>query len=157
MVHELVQFVRFDRTLPAASIRVRVEAEPVVLGNKVKLQQVLINLLKNASHAIAGCPDGQIELRLEADAASALIVVEDNGCGMSADLAARIWEPFFTTKGQEGTGVGLDISRSIISRHEGQIDCQTAPGRGATFTIRLPLMAASEEVWAGGLAAAGTN
>jgi C4-dicarboxylate-specific signal transduction histidine kinase len=139
VIHELRQFIRFDQSLPAAKIHVLVESEPMIRGNKTKLQQVVINLLKNAAHAIGGCEDGCIELRLSADSQSAVLEVTDNGCGMTPEVEQRIWEPFFTTKGQEGTGLGLDISRSMITQHGGQIECRTAPGKGTTFTIRLPL------------------
>ncbi len=139
VVHELEQFVRFDQSLPAAKIRFQVAAEPVVRGNKTKLQQVLINLLKNAAHALGDRADGRIELRLAVHDGQAELSVADNGCGMTPEVQARIWEPFFTTKGQEGTGLGLDISRSLIEQHGGQIDFASAPGQGATFTIRLPL------------------
>ncbi len=139
VLHELLQFIRFDQSLPAARIRVCVESEPVVRGNKTKLQQVLINLLKNAAHALGDREDGRIEVRLTADSGSAVLSVEDNGCGMTPEVEERIWEPFFTTKGQDGTGLGLDISRSMIAQHGGQIECRTAPGLGSTFIIRLPL------------------
>ncbi len=139
VIHELMQFIRFDQSLPAARIRVRVESEPRIRGNKSKLQQVVINLLKNAAHAIADREDGRIELRLATDGGEALLLVEDNGCGMTPEVEQRIWEPFFTTKGQAGTGIGLDISKTMIAQHGGRIDCKTAPGQGASFTIRLPL------------------
>ncbi len=138
-VHELQQFIRFDQSLPAAKIRVHVESEPMIRGNKTKLQQVVINLLKNATHAIGKREDGRIEVRLTTEDQWAVLAVEDNGCGMTPEVEQRIWEPFFTTKGQEGTGLGLDITRSMITQHGGQIECRTAPGQGATFTIRLPL------------------
>ncbi len=139
VVHELQQFVRFDQSLPAAKIHVRVDSDPLVRGNKTKLQQVLINLLKNAAHALGDQPDGRIDLTLTTEEGSAVLSVADNGCGMPPEVQKRIWEPFFTTKGQEGTGLGLDISRSMIQQHGGQIDCSSAPGQGSTFTIHLPL------------------
>jgi len=139
VIHELMQFVHYDQSLPEARIRVRMEGEPVVRGNKVKLQQVLINLLKNAAHAIRDRDECWIELRVETQDRTVLLAVEDNGCGMKPEVHERIWEPFFTTKGKEGTGIGLDVSKSIIEHHGGQIDCQTALGQGSTFSIRLPL------------------
>jgi C4-dicarboxylate-specific signal transduction histidine kinase len=128
--------------LPQSRIHVDVTADPQVQGNKIKLQQVLINLLKNAAHAIRDREDGRIDLRVEANDSTAIISVSDNGHGMTAELAEKIWEPLFTTKGSEGTGLGLDISRSIIQHHNGQIECQSAPNQGAKFTIRLPLVRA---------------
>lgn len=71
-----------------------------------------------------------------------MIVVSDNGCGMAPEVVDRIWEPFFTTKGEQGTGLGLDVAKSIIEGHGGTIECVTELGAGSTFTIRLPRIAA---------------
>jgi signal transduction histidine kinase len=138
IVHELAEFLRFDQTLPPGTLRLQIRSEPYVRANKTKLQQVLINLLKNAAHATAGRVDGRITLALGQSDEHALLAVEDNGCGMTPEVQARIWEPFFSTKGKEGTGLGLDIVRTIVEAHGGTIDCRTAPKRGATFTVRLP-------------------
>lgn len=136
---ELVDFLRYDNSLPIDRLRLDIQSDAVVLANKVKLQQVVVNLLKNAAHATADRPDGQISLSLSVSGQAAQIQVVDNGCGMTSEVAARIWEPFFTTKGEEGNGLGLDIAKAVIETHGGTINCQSAPGRGATFTIRLPL------------------
>lgn len=138
VVHELVEFLRYERSLPLDRFEVRIECPLSVKAHRVKLQQVLLNLLKNAAHAIRGRQDGRISLALSAEGDEAVITVADNGCGMTAEVAQRIWEPFFTTKGEEGTGVGLDVARSIIEAHGGTIHCDTAPEQGARFTIRLP-------------------
>lgn len=138
VVHELAAFLRYDNALPLNRLAVDIRAEPTVRSHKVKLQQVLINLLKNAAHAIRDRRDGRMELQIDADAQHCILRVADNGCGMTPEVARRIWEPFFTTKGEEGTGLGLDIVQSIIQAHRGHIECQSAPNRGTTFTIRLP-------------------
>jgi C4-dicarboxylate-specific signal transduction histidine kinase len=138
VVHELIEFLRYERSLPLDRFEARVECQLSVKAHRVKLQQVLLNLLKNAAHAIRGRQDGKISLVVSAEDREALITVTDNGCGMTADVAQRIWEPFFTTKGEEGTGVGLDVARSIIEAHGGSIHCESAPDQGARFTIRLP-------------------
>jgi C4-dicarboxylate-specific signal transduction histidine kinase len=138
VVHELVEFLRYEHSLPLDRFEVRIECQLSVKAHRVKLQQVLLNLLKNAAHAIRGRQDGRISLVLSTDDDQAVITVADNGYGMTPDVAQRIWEPFFTTKGEEGTGVGLDVARSIVEAHGGSIHCDTAPGQGARFTIRLP-------------------
>jgi signal transduction histidine kinase len=138
VVHELVEFLRYERNLPLAKLSVEIHAEPWVKANRVKLQQVLLNLLKNAAFAIRDCTTGHITLSLSTIDDRAVIQVSDNGCGMSEDVVARIWEPFFTTKGEEGTGLGLDVAKSIIEAHGGTIDCESAPQQGSRFTIRLP-------------------
>jgi signal transduction histidine kinase len=150
-VHELVEFLRYERSLPMERLTIQVRGESWVKANRVKLQQVLINLLKNAEFAIRGRDDGHITLVLSSEGAEAVIVVVDNGCGMTSEVAQRIWEPFFTTKGDEGTGLGLDVAKSIIEAHGGTIDCETQPGEGAKFTIRLPRQESPESKSARGI------
>ncbi len=142
LVHELAEFLRYDNSVPHSRLFIEVKAEPKVRANRIKIQQVLVNLLKNAAHAIRGKADGRIELTLDADASSARLTVKDNGCGMTPEVADRIWDPFFTTKGEEGNGLGLDIVKGIVEAHGGEIGCQSAAGAGAMFTIRLPTAAA---------------
>ncbi len=137
-VHELVEFLRYERSLPMDQLTIQIQSEPWVEANRVKLQQVLINLLKNAADAIRHAEHGHITLALSVEDEQALITVADNGCGMTPDVVERIWEPFFTTKQDQGTGLGLDVAKSIIEGHGGTIDCETRPGAGAKFTIRLP-------------------
>jgi len=124
---------------------------PTVPGTANELEQVLLNLLKNAAQAIhqrpAGAPPGQITLRARLSGAWAEIQVEDNGVGMNEAVRKRIFEPFFTTKevGQ-GTGLGLSVSYFIITNnHKGQMEVQSKPGQGTCFTLRLPLTAASTD------------
>lgn len=139
LLHELLEFLQFDGSFPSERLSLELEDEPFVLANRVKLQQVLINLLKNAAHAIRDLAEGRIVLKAAIEDQTVLMTVSDNGCGMTSEVAARIWEPFFSTKGEEGTGLGLDVVKGIIESYHGRIECRTAPGAGATFSIRLPL------------------
>ncbi|WP_333997463.1 histidine kinase [Burkholderia gladioli] len=103
-----------------------------------QLNQVFMNLVLNAAQAI---PErGTITICTKIDDETVAIEISDDGAGMSADVVNKIFDPFFTTKpvGQ-GTGLGLSISHSIIERHHGCIDVVSQPGRGTTFTIRLPV------------------
>ncbi|CAI8965459.1 ATP-binding protein [Pseudomonas serboccidentalis] len=116
-----------------------------VPGTANELEQVLLNLLKNAAQAIHQREDdsepGRIILRTKLNPPWAEIQVEDNGIGMSENVRKRTFEPFFTTKeiGQ-GTGLGLSVSYFIITNnHKGQMEVQSAPGQGTCFTLRLPL------------------
>jgi PAS domain S-box-containing protein len=116
-----------------------------VPGTANELEQVLLNLLKNAAQAIHQRPEGsepgRITLRTRLNPPWAEIQVEDNGIGMSANVRKRTFEPFFTTKeiGQ-GTGLGLSVSYFIITNnHKGQMEVQSAVGQGTCFTLRLPL------------------
>lgn len=117
---------------------------PPVFFNPDQMAQVWTNLIQNAAQAMKGQVDAQIEIETQSSELDGLpavrITIRDNGPGIPAEVQARIWDPFFTTKDQgEGTGLGLSIVRNIIQRHQGRIDVETAPGRGAAFHILLPL------------------
>jgi hypothetical protein len=133
------------------SLLIRREFDPAlspVPGTANELEQVLLNLLKNAAQAIHpradGSTPGQITLRTRLAPPWAEIQVEDNGVGMPEVVRKRIFEPFFTTKevGQ-GTGLGLSVSYFIITNnHKGQMEVQSKTGQGTCFTLRLPLTVA---------------
>ena len=87
--------------------------------------------------------DGLIRVVVEEEPDYGVVRIIDNGSGMSPETLARVFQPFFTTKGEEGTGLGLDICRQIIEQgHGGQIWPESAVGVGTTFSIRLPLASA---------------
>ncbi len=128
--------------LAKAAIEVRLEdtAERLVLMNRTELQQVVVNLVVNAIHAM---PDGGRLSIVTRDSdrggrPGVEIVVSDTGVGMAPDLVAKVFDPFFTTKRQEGTGLGLSISQTLVTRQGGAIAVTSRPGEGATFTIWLP-------------------
>ncbi|BDV41132.1 hypothetical protein GURASL_00550 [Geotalea uraniireducens] len=103
-----------------------------------QLNQVFMNLLVNASHAID--KQGEITVRTWCEENNACIAIADTGCGIPEAIRSRIFEPFFTTKEVgKGTGLGLSISYDIIKKHGGDISLESEVGRGTTFTIRLPL------------------
>ncbi|MCU1264100.1 MAG: domain S-box [Acidobacteria bacterium] len=111
---------------------------PSVIGNAGKLQQVFTNLLLNARDAI---PDGgRITLKTTSNRDDSLVVeVSDNGIGIAPENVAKIYDPFYTTKGVgRGTGLGLAVSYGIVQEHSGHISVESAPGRGTTFRIALP-------------------
>ncbi len=116
---------------------------PLVMANAGDLNQVFLNLIVNAAHAIEGLGSdqrGKIRVRTRADESGVLITVSDNGCGIPAEIADRVFDPFFTTKPVgRGTGQGLAIAHTIIERHHGTIKFEPTPGGGTTFRIALPL------------------
>ncbi len=108
--------------------------------NRTELQQVLVNLIVNAAHAM---PEGGTLTLTSFDeerhgSHGVGLAVKDNGVGMSEDVVARIFDPFFTTKRQEGTGLGLSVSQMLIARQGGEITVESIPGQGTSFTIWLP-------------------
>jgi signal transduction histidine kinase len=116
------------------------DAGVILRGQSGTLQQVIVNLCVNGSHAIGDRRDGLIGIKLSRpDAGHVSIAVSDNGDGIPPEIMSRIFEPFFTTKEVgKGTGLGLAMVRSIITQMGGEIVCVSAPGQGTTFTITLP-------------------
>ena len=112
------------------------QASAAVAGIGAELREVLTNLIFNAVDAIAG--HGVITLRTRYRDAEAIVEVIDSGAGMSADVRQRCLEPFFTTKGDHGTGLGLAMVFGIIKRHQGTLEIDSEPGQGTTVRIRLP-------------------
>lgn len=144
LLRETISFARFDKSMAVGTIDLTITAEPVIKANKIKIQQALLNLGKNAADATRNQDHPHINVRLEQQDDHAVITVEDNGCGIAPHQLARIWEPFFSTKGSGGTGLGLDITRQIVEAHGGSITCTSTLGVGTRFTIRLPLVPANE-------------
>jgi signal transduction histidine kinase len=119
---------------------------PKVTGDRIQLQQVLLNLILNAVDATADQPHERrqisISTRLSADSQVELAVT-DSGHGIEPDKLARLFEPFYTTK-PKGMEMGLSISRSITEAHQGRIWAENNPSGGATFCIALPAMGKGE-------------
>ena len=114
----------------------------VVTGNPIQLEQVFINLLTNARDALADADAKEIYITSTRDGDKARITFADTGPGIDPDVEQRIFDPFFTTKEVgAGTGLGLSITYSIVKEHGGQITADGRLGRGALFTIELPLAA----------------
>ncbi len=118
---------------------------PKVPCTETEIEQVLLNLLRNAGHALgqAGCKNPMITLRTRQEGDQAVIEIEDNGTGIHQDISKRIFDPFFTTKEiGVGTGLGLSVSYFIITRrHHGTIQVDSNPGEWTRFIIRLPISA----------------
>jgi CheY-like chemotaxis protein len=107
-----------------------------VLGWPSSLRDALTNLVLNAVDALPS--GGQIRLGARRRGDYIELLVSDTGTGMPPDVRARIFEPFFTTKGERGTGLGLAQVFAIVQEHRGEANVWSAPGRGTTFTLRLP-------------------
>ncbi len=118
---------------------------PMVVCSVSDLNQVFLNLLVNAAHAISDVVQqtgqrGKIRIRTEAQGDQVLITIADNGAGIRESIRERIFDPFFTTKEVgRGTGQGLAIARAVIDRHKGSLTFQSEVGRGTTFFISLPV------------------
>jgi two-component system, NtrC family, sensor histidine kinase HydH len=100
------------------------------------LRSAILNLVKNGLEALSR--GGQLTLTTRRDGEAVEVIVSDTGGGIPEEVAARLFEHFFTTKPQ-GTGLGLSITRQIAEEHGGEIRWANQPGQGATFTVRLPV------------------
>jgi signal transduction histidine kinase len=129
-----------DRTV---SFRIDLKEDITVAGIGAELREVLTNLIFNALDAIPG--PGAITVRARQENSGAVLEVIDTGTGMNAEVKERCLEPFYTTKGDHGTGLGLAMVFGIIKRHQGMLEIESEPGEGTTFRIRLPTFASSRD------------
>ncbi len=143
-IDEVMSLLAGEINLSGIEVAVEVSAGlPKVNADSIQIQQVLLNLIRNAVAAMEG--DGSVNHRLEIGAIAngirdVEIYVRDNGPGIPADVGERLFEPFFTTK-VDGLGMGLSISRSIVTGHNGRIWVSSEAGHGATFHFTLPAVA----------------
>lgn len=129
-----------DHLLAAAGVRLeeRATSSGRISMNRHELQQVLVNLVSNAVQAMPGGGLITLDCADAPDGSGIRITVRDTGTGMDEATLARIFDPFFTSRGQGGTGLGLSICQALVNRQGGEIAARSRPGAGATFTIRLP-------------------
>jgi C4-dicarboxylate-specific signal transduction histidine kinase len=124
----------------ARQVRIDVRAAPElprVAGSEHELSQVVLNLLLNATDAIAGA--GKITVELSATETHVMLTVTDSGPGIASDVLPRLFEPFVTTKPEgKGTGLGLAVCQGVVARLGGSIEGKNAPGGGAVFRVQLP-------------------
>ena len=117
---------------------------PAVMMDSGQIQQVCANIILNAAEAMAGEGELTVASRVTADGKWIEMEFTDTGCGIPSENLEKIFQPFFTTKEiGRGTGLGLAVSFGIIARHKGTIAVNSEPGKGTTFTVRLPLKAAN--------------
>jgi PAS domain S-box-containing protein len=144
LIREMIVLLRSEANRYSISIRTElVEGLPKVMADRVQLQQVFMNLMLNGIDAMKETTGGsELTIKSEACDGQLLISVSDTGVGFPAEQADHIFKAFFTTK-DNGTGMGLPISRSIIESHGGSLWATGAPGSGATFQFTLPVMVAA--------------
>lgn len=137
VVSEVVIFARPEIELAGCTVALTVEETlPSALFDEAQLRQALLNLLRNAREAMPG--GGRIDVRVAAEGMSVVIEVADRGGGIPEPIRARVFDPFFSTKG-EGTGLGLAITRHIVESHGGSVTCEPREGGGTRFRIALPI------------------
>ncbi len=151
-VRELLDFVRPE--LDASAVEVSISLSPAlprVLADVAQLRQLLLNLLRNAREAMAA--GGELYVTTRGDESAVEVEVRDTGPGIPKERMARIFDPFFTTK-ERGTGLGLAMAQEIAQEHGGQLSCESTPGEGTSFRLRLPAAPLPEQAPAPAIASA---
>lgn len=120
-----------------ALLKLRLDPVREVAGNRHRLGRVIINLLVNALDALEDIPEGVVTLRLFEEGAFVVLEVEDNGPGIEPAALPKIFDVFFSTKSEGGTGLGLAMSRTIVEEVGGSLECVSEPERGSLFRVKL--------------------
>lgn len=156
--NEVLEAVRLDRVAAEAldatrdrrrqrGVPIRIETDlkavPPVQGVALEMHNIAVNLILNAVDALP--EGGTITLRTAATAQGALLAVEDDGIGMDEETRSRVFEPFFTTKDDVGPGLGLSTANNAVTYWGGQIEVESTPGGGSTFTVQLPAAVAQDD------------
>lgn len=138
MIASIIRLVKTGLEMTQINVKINIPEEATLKTDGSKLQQVLLNLIINAKHAMP--ESGTLSFKMEKKGDSVQLHVADTGAGIPEDALSRIFEPFFTTKGPLGTGLGLSISYSIMQSLGGSIEVKSREGQGSTFTLNLPAM-----------------
>lgn len=140
VIDRALRLIQHQLDLAAIQVQPELEAElPPVLCDGAQIEQVLLALMMNALDAMPQGGNLWVTTRLGREDGVVRIIVRDDGCGIPPEILPRMFEPFLTTKETgKGVGLGLAISRSILERHNGNIEVQSEVGRGTTFTVTLP-------------------
>ncbi len=138
---DVMGLVEHDIRAAKVELKTDVCSSPVfVRGNRLRLEQVLVNLIKNALAAMEGVEDAVLSIVIRKEKNQALISVEDTGTGFGGRKLKQLREPFYTTRASgDGMGLGLSISAAIIKEHDGELVAQNLKDKGARFSVFLPL------------------
>ena len=141
LVREVCSFVEFETSKLGLQIELDLAPEPILVNvDLVQIEQVLLNLVRNALDALEETPESERRLAIRTRAhpgGDARVSVEDSGPGVPPERLAHLFDPFFTTK-EGGMGMGLPISQTIVENHDGRIWAESEPGRGTVFHLALP-------------------
>jgi len=140
VIERSLRLIQHQLDLNAIHVQPELDPElPMIVCDGAQIEQVLLALMMNALDAMPQGGNLWVTTKLERENNAVRIVVRDDGCGIPPEILLRLFEPFLTTKETgRGVGLGLAISRSILERHNGDIEVQSEVGRGTTFTVTLP-------------------
>jgi signal transduction histidine kinase len=139
VVDEALAIVSYDRDIRRRAIVKDWRSHPIVAIDHDKFSQVVVNLVSNA--ALATRPGDELTLRITSAEGRAVLTVADRGVGMPPEVLARLGEPFFTTRGDRGSGLGVGICMRIVEEHGGTLTFESKVGQGTVATVGLPLLA----------------
>jgi PAS domain S-box-containing protein len=139
IVRDVAAMLRLAGKLLRVELDLALPPEPVkVTVNRTRIEQILVNLIVNAVDALGGNGTVTIDVRRDDETGRVVCEVRDTGSGIPAEHLERIFEPFYTTKGEQGTGLGLPVVREIVTSYGGQLGVKSTPGQGTTFRFDLP-------------------
>ena len=141
VIEQVIHIIKYDKRLKYQKITTDLDAGiPTVEMSFDQILQVFVNICLNAADAMEGLDNGHLHIKTGHDRTSISAVIEDNGCGITAENLPHLFEPFFTTKKQgQGTGLGLWVSYNIVKSFNGDITASSEIGKGTTFVITFPL------------------
>ena len=145
LVSEIVEEARGQAQANGVELRLMLEERiPASRIDRQRLHDAVLNLISNAIDAHVEArgegPYVQASTRLSTDRTIQMIEIADNGPGIPEEIAQRVFEPFFSTKGSKGTGLGLAVTMKVAQENGGSLALQTAPGEGTRFTLHLPVV-----------------
>jgi signal transduction histidine kinase len=138
VVDEALDIIRYDRDVRRRKLVRSWRARPLCALDQGKFAQVVINLVTNA--VLATAAGDEVAIAIEQRGPDAIVTVTDRGAGMTAEVVARLGEPFFTTRGERGSGLGVGICMRIVAEHGGTLAFESAPGAGTTARVTLPAL-----------------
>jgi len=145
LVGELMRFQGAEMSELGVEVSFDVPEDlPMVLVDVGQLRQALLNIVRNAAEALSESKGGTLKLGATRDDDGVLLLIEDDGPGMDAELVSRVFDPLFSTK-ETGSGLGLPLTQQVIEEHGGRIRCTSRVGEGTTFTIWLPTPTSGDE------------
>jgi len=136
LIFHVTELLRSEAEQHQVKIISECQEDIQLYGNRDRLTQVLLNVVKNAVQAMT--EGGTVLITADTDGKNAKIKVSDTGSGISEEVMSRIFDPFFTTKAR-GTGLGLALCRKIVEEHDGEISVQSVVGEGTSVSITLPI------------------
>ena len=146
MITELADFVAVEASQKNIKVELKLDKFiPNLMIDRKLLRRALLNLVNNSFYAM-GEKGGTLTIETRADGNFIQLIVQDTGCGMSEELQKRVFEPYYTTKNEKGTGLGLTALLKIVNAHSGEIALDSKEGVGTKFTIKLPVPASERKV-----------